>query len=208
MDPEPRTHSNPEPGRHAHHGPDPATSPFTRAAVDAGAISTTYLRAGRGAPVVVLGGDSEGATESRALFVALAEHFRVIAPEMVRAGSRSVGGGTSVTAFSTWLRGFLDGLGILQASLVVREEWALRALGFCLTDPLRVDRLVLCYDDADDPAVCAAAAPDLLGGTGHPLLVRCWRDASPPAPGDDRERDIVRFLLGQDPCAPSADRAG
>ena len=186
---------------HSPFSPGPVGQPFTRAAIDVDAVSTTYIRAGTGAPVVLLAGPG-GLGADDALLPALASRFCVVAPELARPGAWPAAGESSAPAFSEWLRGFLDGLGLLQASIVADEHWALRALSFCQTDPLRVERLVLCYRDAADRGVRAAAAPDVLGRSGHPLLVRCQRLeplAAPESPVDD----VVTFLLGQDPAAGS-----
>ena len=179
----------------------PDTSP-ARALVDAGAICTPYLRAGVGAPLVLLGAREEAAGASP-LLVRLSARFRVVAPEPGAWCGGAPNGDApghegAVPSFAAWLRGFLDGLGIQQASIVAREELALRALSFSLTDPLRVDRLVLLYRDAVDPAVRSAAATQMLGTMGHALLLR-----REPLVGadDDGLDDVVRFLRGEDVAA-------
>ena len=179
--------------------PAPGAGPaLARASVDVGPIRTSYVRAGSGAPVVLLSTPPDDAGAGVPLLAVLATRFRVVAPEPRATAAEAPGDPAPAPAFSAWLRGFLDGMGIARASLVAREEFALRALSFCLTDPLRVDRLVLFYRDATDPAVCAAAAPDSLGGTGHPLLVRREPTSEEAADVDD----VLRFLLGED-VAPS-----
>lgn len=156
--------------------PDPT---ITRAQVDAGAVQTRYARAGTGAPVVLLAPVPDG-DAADPLVAGLARGFRVVAPEAPRLAD---------TAFSAWLRGFLDGLGLARVSLVAREAYALRALGFSITDPLRVDRLALLYADCGDPAITAAPEPERLGYSGHPLLVHCASGC-----GDGSADAIARFL--------------
>ncbi len=166
-----------------------------RASVEAGAIRTAYLRLGSGAPLVVLDAAVDAARAREDLLFGLAAHFSVVAPELH--GPCAPPDAPPGTAFSVWLRGFMDGMGIAQASIVAREAFAAHALSFCLTDPSRVERLVLCYRDGSDPAVCVAAAPEVLARTGHPLLVhREPRDDSPFGIRGSATADIVRFLRG------------
>ena len=139
-----------------------------RAAVDAGALTTSYLRAGGGAAVLLLRAPRrDGAADP--LFGALAERFRVIAPDACApAPARD---GVPDPPFSSWLRDFLDGLGLTRASIVAEEELGLRALSFALSDPARVASLVLLFRDAPDPLLPGGDGADLLGRSGHPLLV-------------------------------------
>ena len=142
--------------------------------------------------MVVLLDAEVGAARRHDILDMLAARCRVVAPDLSAVGVLAPRGDVGSTGFSTWLRGFLDGLGILCAHLVAREPFAARALNFCLMDPLRVDRLVLFHRDTVDPAVVAESAPDLLAGTGQPLLVR-----REPEPGDCAD-DVLRFLLGDE----------
>jgi len=110
-----------------------------RATVYAGACATDYVRAGHGATVLLL-------TRQRAehpLFGALASAFRVIAPELPRHAAGLEGEADSLPPFASWLRDFLDGLGIERVCLVVDELFALDALRFCLAEPTRVDCIVI-----------------------------------------------------------------
>jgi pimeloyl-ACP methyl ester carboxylesterase len=45
-------------------------------------------------------------------------------------------------AVMRWLRGFLDALGITHAAIVVGPRFAAQVLGFALTEPDRIRRLV------------------------------------------------------------------
>lgn len=173
----------------------PTSVRLTRASVDAGAVCTSYVRAGSGAPVVLLDGSALVDGRPAPLVLTLASRFRVVTPD---AQAATLAG----TAFSTWLRGVLDGLGLVRASIVAREEYALRALGFCLTDPLRVARLVLLYRDAADPALGADAVPDRLDRIGVPILVH---RESTTVPLDDGAcpagAATLAFLLADDASA-------
>jgi pimeloyl-ACP methyl ester carboxylesterase len=110
-----------------------------RATVYAGPSATDYVRAGNGATVLLL-------TRQHAehpLFAALASAFRVIAPELPRHVAGLDGAACSAPPFASWLRDFLDGLGIQRVSVVADELFALDALRFCLAEPTRVDCLVI-----------------------------------------------------------------
>ena len=114
--------------------PDP-----NRATVYAGPCATDYARAGHGATVLLL-------TRQHAehpLFGALASAFRVIAPELPRHVTGRENEVESPPPFVSWLRDFLDGLGIQRVSLVADELFALEALRFSLAEPTRVDCVVI-----------------------------------------------------------------
>src|SRR5690348_3034163 len=85
---------------------------FTRAAVDAGTTCTRYVRAGAGAPVLVLDPDLAPGGAPGALVLALATRFRVVTPEIAELGLAGDPAFDAGLAFSAWLRQFLDGLGL------------------------------------------------------------------------------------------------
>jgi hypothetical protein len=95
--------------------------------------STHYQRAGRGASVILLSGDG---TTANALLAGLPRHFRLIAPNVP--ASLAVTGGD----FQTWLRGFLDALGVTRAAIVAGPCFAAQVLGFSLMEPERVGQIV------------------------------------------------------------------
>lgn len=141
-----------------------------RAAVDVGAVTTYYRRAGSGAPVLLLSSGGAGA----ALFESLSSRFRVFAPEPVvesGAEARAPAGGTAAPSFSRWLGDFLDGLGVMRASVVAEERFGIPALSFAISDPERVEGLVLLFRDARDPGLGGDALLDGLWQSGQPLLV-------------------------------------
>jgi hypothetical protein len=130
----------------------------TRATVYAGSNATDYVHTGRGIAVVLISDRSD-----HPLVVPLAAHFRVIAPEVPRraAGPDS---GTPSPSFFTWLRDFLDCLGIEQVNLVVENSTAVDALRFRDSDPGRVHRVVVLAGDATNPEVADDVVRALLGG--------------------------------------------
>ncbi len=104
--------------------------------------------AGRGTPVVMLHGGGPGASGvsnySRNID-ALAEHFRVIVPDMPGYG-RSAKGVDQSDPFgylADTIRGLIDELGIGTACLVGNSYGGAAALRLALDTPQRVDKLVL-----------------------------------------------------------------
>ena len=116
--------------------PSSAAPDLVHASVVAGGAPdalTHYLRAGRGESVLLLSGD---ATTSNALITSLPRHFRLIAPNVPPSLAVTASG------FHNWLRGFLDALGIASTSIVVGPCFAAQVLGFALSEPERIPRLV------------------------------------------------------------------
>lgn len=103
---------------------------------------------GAGTPVVLLHGGGPGASGvsnySRNI-EALAEHFRVIVPDMPGYGrsSKGVDGSDPFGYLADHIRGMLDELGIDCAHLVGNSYGGACALRLALDTPHRVDRLVL-----------------------------------------------------------------
>ena len=158
-----------------------------RATVYAGPSATDYVRAGKGATVLLLARHAP-----HPLFATLVAHFRVIAPEPPHRIASHEHGWGSAQPFASWLRGFLDGLGLSRVSLVADESFGLRALHFCLTEPMSVERIALLVRGVADSAVSAVGGSARHGHSGHPLLIR-----SDTEDGDTTlSADIVRFLSG------------
>lgn len=139
---------SPEPALAPHQIPVPQSLASTgqflaRCRVSAGGVDTEYVRLGRGAPVLLLAA-AEG-EEPPALLAPLAARFRVIAP--TTADSHAV----SDERFSTWLRDFLDGLGVSAAGVVAEAGLGAAAFRFAAAEPARVLAL----------ALLGAAAPEL-----------------------------------------------
>jgi pimeloyl-ACP methyl ester carboxylesterase len=161
------------------------------ASVHAGGTTTHYLRAGTG-DVVVLLGESFTDPDLDPVVSALASGHRVVIPELACLRRAN---GTPVVAFSSWLRSFLDGLGVTQASIVARDGAALAALAFALTDADRVSRLVVSFRDAPDPLDARNALAEQLEEACCRLLV--VRETPEPRSTEEREeqrRVIAEFL--------------
>jgi pimeloyl-ACP methyl ester carboxylesterase len=88
------------------------------AEVRVGNLTTRYRRTGSGRPVVVLQPPHDADADSSLLAELLSEHCRVIVPELP----------SGVTDAATWLRDFLDALGIERAAVVVPEQLGIAAL--------------------------------------------------------------------------------
>ncbi|MGW5302076.1 alpha/beta fold hydrolase [Rhodococcus aetherivorans] len=114
----------------------------------ANGIRTNYLEAGSGPPVVLIHGSGPGVTAYanwRLTIPALAERFRVLAPDMVGFGGTERPPGV-VYDLKTWadqVVGFLDAHGIERASLVGNSFGGAIALRVATQHPERVGRLAL-----------------------------------------------------------------
>jgi 4,5:9,10-diseco-3-hydroxy-5,9,17-trioxoandrosta-1(10),2-diene-4-oate hydrolase len=107
-----------------------------------------FAEAGNGAPVVMLHGGGPGASGvsnySRNI-EALAEHFRVIVPDMPGYG-RSAKGVDQSDPFgylADTMRGLMDELGLGAAHLIGNSYGGAAALRLALDTPHRVDKLIL-----------------------------------------------------------------
>lgn len=118
--------------------------PFALRFVDAFGVRTRVVEAGDGPPLVLLHGTGGHAEAYGRNVARLAEHFRVIAYDMVGHG---FSGGReepyTLDTYSAHLRALLDALGIDRAHLSGESLGGWVAAWFAAHDPDRVDRLVL-----------------------------------------------------------------
>lgn len=147
---------------------------------------THYLRAGRGAPVLLLASE---AVVSGALIGGLPRHFRSIAPKLP---------GTIETVaanFNPWIRGFLDALGIPRVSVIVGPCLAAQTLNFALIEPERVDKLVFLTGGCGDAPTAEGemGVVDRLRTSGQPLMSTPL-DVTDPSARDRGLQEIVAFL--------------
>ena len=115
---------------------------------DAGGIKTNYLEAGEGPPVILVHGSGPGVTAYanwRLVMPALAERFRVLAPDMVGFGftERPADVTFGLDTWANQVLAFMDSLGISSASLVGNSFGGSIALKVAASNPDRVDKLVL-----------------------------------------------------------------
>jgi 2-hydroxy-6-oxo-octa-2,4-dienoate hydrolase len=116
--------------------------------VMAGGITTNYLQAGDGEPVVLIHGSGPGVSAYanwRLTMPRLATRLRVLAPDMVGFGftQRPASMDYNLKTWSDQLVGFLDALGIERASLVGNSFGGAIALQVASQHPERVNRLAL-----------------------------------------------------------------
>ena len=148
--------------------------------VEIDGLSIRYLAAGEGSPLVLLHGAGDNSLDWRWVFRALARKHRVYAPDLP--GSPDSGrpvADYSPAFFERFAAGFLDALGIGRATLVGNSLGGLVALRLALSEPARVDSLVL-VDSAGlgrevNPAFTSVNVPGLAEAS-MPLW-RTWPGA-------------------------------
>ncbi|GEP39421.1 hypothetical protein NPS01_30840 [Nocardioides psychrotolerans] len=125
-----------------------AESPEIGESVSVDGILTNYHDLGSGEPVVLIHGSGPGVSawaNWRLTLPALAESFRVIAPDVLGFGytERPPGARYDLSTWTDHLVGFLDALGLDRVSLVGNSFGGALALSLATRHPERVERLVL-----------------------------------------------------------------
>lgn len=123
-------------------------NPEIGATADANGIKTNYLEAGTGDPVVLIHGSGPGVTSYanwRLVLPALAENFRVVAPDMVGFGfsERPANIEFGVQTWADQVVGLMDTLELPKAHLVGNSFGGAIALRIATQHPDRVGKLVL-----------------------------------------------------------------
>ena len=123
-------------------------NPEIGATADANGIKTNYLEAGKGDPVVLIHGSGPGVTSYanwRLVLPALAENFRVLAPDMVGFGfsERPANIEYGVQTWADQTVGLMDTLELPKAHLVGNSFGGAIALRIATQHPDRVGKLVL-----------------------------------------------------------------
>jgi len=123
-------------------------NPEIGATADANGIKTNYLEAGKGDPVVLIHGSGPGVTSYanwRLVLPALAENFRVVAPDMVGFGfsERPANIEYGVQTWADQTVGLMDTLELPKAHLVGNSFGGAIALRIAAQHPDRVGKLVL-----------------------------------------------------------------
>jgi pimeloyl-ACP methyl ester carboxylesterase len=123
-------------------------NPAIGAIADANGIKTNYLEAGKGDPVVLIHGSGPGVTSYanwRLVLPALAENFRVLAPDMVGFGfsERPTNIKYGVQTWAEQVVGLMDTLELPTAHLVGNSFGGAIALRIATQHPDRVGKLVL-----------------------------------------------------------------
>ena len=123
-------------------------NPEIGATADANGIKTNYLEAGKGDPVVLIHGSGPGVTSYanwRLVLPALAENFRVVAPDMVGFGfsERPANIQYGVQTWADQVVGLMDTLELPTAHMVGNSFGGAIALRIAAQHPDRVGKLVL-----------------------------------------------------------------
>jgi hypothetical protein len=114
------------------------------------------------------------------LRAALAQHFRLVVPESGPSGD-----------FATWLRCFLDGLGLSEVDLIGVEKMAPPVLDFAVMEPDRIKRLVLLPSgEAFETMLTAQAGFNHMAG----------RTLLEPGFSESAVDRVVQFLLAPHPA--------
>lgn len=130
-----------------------------------------YFQTGRGRPVLLLH-DVNGLMRRASLLAALAQAHRLIVPDL-----RAIDGANGKDKpQAAWIRDLLDALGFDGVTVIADADHAMPALRVALTEPERVERLVLLTDGPADPPPSALA--DRFEQVGTPFLVLPWADDS------------------------------
>jgi pimeloyl-ACP methyl ester carboxylesterase len=104
----------------------------------------TYHRMGDGPPVVLIHGITSSSRTWAEVMPALAEHYTVIAPDLLGHGrSAKPRGDYSLGAYASGLRDLLAFIGIPKATIVGHSLGGGIAMQFAYQFPQRLDRLVL-----------------------------------------------------------------
>ena len=126
----------------------PTDTPEVGLTIDAGGVLTNYHDFGEGAPVVLLHGSGPGVSawaNWRLNIPALAERFRVLAPDLLGFGftERPAHCRYDLPTWRTHLVAFLDALDLERVSLIGNSFGGALAIDLATRLPDRVNRLVL-----------------------------------------------------------------
>jgi hypothetical protein len=158
-----------------------------------------YRRLGSGKPLLVLRGrEAQGAAlgagcEARGdaleagvfdrVLAKAVRHRRVLTPEAPIAPD---------TINVSWLRGFMDGLGLTRATMVADEAFAVVALEVAMIDHDRIAALAVVCSGSDDNGALAGSLTGPFPETQVRLLVVRADDAAAERVADD----VLAFLEG------------
>jgi hypothetical protein len=118
------------------------------AEVRVGEHVTRYVRRGSGPSVVLLGADAEANPLWAPLLESVAASHRVVIPQLPPDGVDQ----------STWLREFIEGLGLSAVVLIAGPRVSEAALDLAAVDDFTVRKLVLLPDDATSASYSGARA--------------------------------------------------
>jgi len=151
----------------------PQRSGSFQAMVRAGNSVTSYLRTGRGDPVVLLRRPRHEDALWGVLLAEVSHTFRAIVPEHSPTGAE----------FGEWFRSFLDGLGLGAVGVVSDAHFSMCCLDANLLDPDWLSTLVV----VDSAASCAEVAA-IFASTDTAIAARVQVSA---IPSDDVDQHDV-----------------
>ncbi len=113
--------------------------------ITVGKITTNYLLAGNGFPVILLHGAGAGGVTWYPSIGILSKNFQVIVPDIVGYGEsdKPDDADYSRTYFAKWLKAFMEELKISNANIVGLSQGGAIALQFVIDNPNMVNKLVL-----------------------------------------------------------------
>jgi pimeloyl-ACP methyl ester carboxylesterase len=164
------------------------------AVVQTGPTETRYVRAGKGAPVLLLFDDGAVAAVVSQLLETLASEFRVLLPALTGRGTDFADAGQG--SFSTWLRNFMDGLGVDRFAVITTTSYAEATAVFATTDPDRIRGVVILASGnpvvTDLPASechCGLVHSGILSAPDLARVVAHLRSVSAPPTGTVAQMD-------------------
>jgi pimeloyl-ACP methyl ester carboxylesterase len=160
-----------------------------------------YRIAGQGPPVVLIHGMLNSSRHWESVAVQLAEHYTVVAPDLIGHGdSATPRGDYSLGAHASSIRDLLAVIGIERASVVGHSLGGGVAMQFFYQFPQRVERLVLVSSGGlgrrVSPMLRTAALPGvsgLLAAAADPRLLGALRDVG----GRMRKRGVRQGVYVQ-----------
>lgn len=116
--------------------------------IDAGGLQTNYHDLGSGEPVICLHGSGAGVTgyeNWHGIMPALAQHYRMLAPDVVGFGftQRPTTEAYTIKVWTRHILDFMDSLGIAKASFIGNSFGGALALALAMRNPQRIDKLIL-----------------------------------------------------------------
>ncbi len=150
--------------------------PIEERQVNVGGLTTPYLTAGEGPPLVLLHADGNSPHSWRWVMPELARTHRVYVPTFPGAAGDTNKVGVAKVAdhsgssFATFLAAFLDVLGIERAAVVGCSHGGLVALHLALSDPSRVTALGLVDSSGLGRAINPGLAMLTLPGYGEMVI--------------------------------------
>lgn len=119
---------------------------------------TRYVRRGTGPSVVLVGPDSRANPVWAPLVEHLAPSHRIVVPQLP----------PSDADVASWLRGFIEGIGLTSIVLIAGNGTSAAALDVAMADDLLVRKLVLMPTDADSVRLLDAERTLLVPPTASP----------------------------------------